>query len=51
MNEDIVIVAAGRTAVGNFGGSLAGCIRITVGSEEQNDRLLQCLRKMRGERP
>lgn len=33
----------------DFGGSLAGCIRITVGSEEENNRLLDCLRKLDGE--
>lgn len=33
----------------DFGGSLADCIRITVGSEAENDRLLNCLRKMNGE--
>lgn len=38
-----------RVLLRDFGGSLAGCIRITVGSDVQNDLLLQCLRKMRGE--
>jgi acetyl-CoA C-acetyltransferase len=32
MSEDIVIVAAGRTAVGNFGGSLAGLSAAELGS-------------------
>ncbi len=32
MNEDIVIVAAGRTAVGNFGGALAGMSASQLGS-------------------
>ncbi len=32
MNEEIVIVAAGRTAVGNFGGSLAGLSAAQLGS-------------------
>jgi len=32
MSEDIVIVAAGRTAVGNFGGSLAGFSAAELGS-------------------
>ena len=32
MNEDIVIVAAGRTALGNFGGSLASVPASTLGA-------------------
>lgn len=32
----------------DFGGSLAGCIRVTVGSAEENDRLLECLAKLDG---
>ena len=32
MNEDIVIVAAGRTALGNFGGSLASVSASTLGA-------------------
>ncbi len=33
MNEHIVIVAAGRTAVGNFGGSLAGIPASELGAK------------------
>jgi histidinol-phosphate aminotransferase len=33
----------------DFGGSLAGCIRVTVGSAAENGRLLQCLRNLDGE--
>jgi histidinol-phosphate/aromatic aminotransferase/cobyric acid decarboxylase-like protein len=40
-----------RVLLRDFGGSLAGCIRITVGSVADNDRLLRCFRKMRGESP
>ena len=32
MSEDIVIVAAGRSAVGNFGGSLASVPASTLGA-------------------
>ena len=31
-----------------FGGSLAGCIRVTVGSAAENDRLLECLNSLDG---
>jgi histidinol-phosphate aminotransferase len=34
----------------DFGGSLAGCIRITVGSAAENDRMLDCFRKLDGEK-
>ena len=37
-----------RVLLRDFGGSLAGCIRITVGSDVENDLLLQCFRKMGG---
>lgn len=33
----------------DFDGSLAGCIRITVGTRAENDRLLQCFRKLSGD--
>jgi len=33
----------------DFGGSLSGCIRITVGSQAENDCLLQCFRKISGD--
>jgi histidinol-phosphate aminotransferase len=33
----------------DFGGSLSGCIRITVGSAAENDRMLDCIRKLDGE--
>jgi len=39
----------GQVLLRDFGGSLAGCIRITVGSEAENDRLLRCFRKIGGE--
>jgi histidinol-phosphate aminotransferase len=32
----------------DFGGSLAGCIRVTVGSAAENDRLLDCVGKLDG---
>ena len=32
----------------DFGGNLAGCIRITVGSAAENDRMLNCFRKLDG---
>jgi len=32
----------------DFGGSLSGCIRITVGSAAENDRMLECFRKFDG---
>jgi histidinol-phosphate aminotransferase len=32
----------------DFGGNLAGCIRITVGSAAENDRMLDCFRKLDG---
>ena len=32
----------------NFGGALAGCIRVTVGSETENDSLLECLATLEG---
>lgn len=34
----------------DFAGTLAGCIRVTVGSAEENDRLLECLGTLDGER-
>jgi len=33
----------------DFGGSLTGCIRITVGSQAENDRLLRCFQKLSGD--
>lgn len=41
MNEDIVIVAAGRTAVGNFSGSLAAIPASTLGANVIKDLLKQ----------
>ena len=32
----------------DFGGSLAGCIRVTVGTAAENDRLLECLGNLDG---
>jgi acetyl-CoA C-acetyltransferase len=42
MSEDIVIVAAGRTAVGNFGGSLAGLSAADLGSRVIAGLLERC---------
>jgi len=33
----------------DFDGSLAGCIRISVGTRSENDRLLHCFRRINGD--
>jgi histidinol-phosphate aminotransferase len=49
-NSDAIMAhcASEGVLLRDFGGALAGCIRVTVGSADENDRLLECLATLDG---